>query len=200
MSPPWQPVCLTAGAGVNRQYLSKSEQSNPFLCRLSDTELHFFWNARLSEPVCNYAIPHNRCDEMAMQTNPENPRILIIENEFLIADMVHDMVLELGYDAKRPVHRFPSALREIDKENFDCALVNVGIDAAKHGIEIADLLKEHGVPFGFVTGYNHALAKRHADVPLLQKPFSTEQLRAFLESLVGPPRNRKTGSFAEHPF
>jgi len=121
-----------------------------------------------------------------MQPGPQNPRILIIENEFLIAEMVHDMVCALGYSAKRPVHRFPSALKEIGNENFDCALVNIGIDAAKHGIEIADVLKELGVPFGFVTGYNQVLAERHTDVPLLQKPFSAEQLRVFLESLVGP--------------
>ena len=121
-----------------------------------------------------------------MRTAVQSPRVLIVENDVLIAEMIHDMVRDLGYEVTKPVHRLPTALREISKDNFDCALVNIGIDAEKHGIEIADILKELGAPFGFVSGYSNPLAERHADVPLLQKPFSTDQLRVFLERLVGP--------------
>ena len=67
-------------------------------------------------------------------------------------------------------------------------LVNIGIDDQKHGIEIADILKKMRLPFGFVTGYNSSLAERHADVPILQKPFSADQLRDFLVTLVGSVR------------
>ena len=123
-----------------------------------------------------------------MRTAAENPRVLIIENNFLIAEMVHDMVRDLGYSVTKTAYRLPSALKEIGKDNFDCALVNIGIDAEKHGIDIADVLKEFGVPFGFITGYTHSLAERHVDVPLLEKPFSAEQLRDFLDRLVGPAR------------
>ena len=112
------------------------------------------------------------------------PRVLIIENDFLIAEMIHDMVRELGYTVTRTVHRLPSALKELSKENFDGALVNIGIDEQKHGVELADMLTEMRVPFGFVTGYGHSLAERHAHVPL-QKP-SPYQLRDLLEKLVGP--------------
>ena len=114
------------------------------------------------------------------------PRVLIIENDFLIAEMIHDMVRELGYTVTRTVHRLPSALKELSKENFDGALVNIGIDEQKHGVELADILTEMRVPFGFVTGYGHSLAERHAHVPLLQKPFTAYQLRDLLEKLVGP--------------
>jgi two-component SAPR family response regulator len=114
------------------------------------------------------------------------PRVLIIENDFLIAEMIHDMVRDLGYTVTRTVHRMPSALKELSKENFDGALVNIGIDEQKHGVDIADILTEMGMPFGFITGYAHSLVDRHADVPLLQKPFSARQLRDLLEKLVGP--------------
>jgi CheY-like chemotaxis protein len=125
------------------------------------------------------------------------PRVLIIENDFLIGEMIESMVRDLGYIVTRTVHRLPSALRELRKENFDGALVNIGIDQQKHGIEIADILKELGVPFGFVTGYSHSLAERHEDVPLLQKPFNADQLRQFLERLIGPsgtPRNTSSAA------
>ena len=122
----------------------------------------------------------------SIATNGFAPRVLIIENDFLIAEMINDMVRDLGYTVTRTVHRLPSALKELSKENFDGALVNIGIDEQKHGVEIADILTEMGVPFGFVTGYGHALAERHAHVPLLQKPFNAEQLRELLQTIVGP--------------
>ena len=124
------------------------------------------------------------------------PRVLIIENDFLIAEMIHDMVRELGYTVTRTVHRLPSALKELSKENFDGALVNIGIDEQKHGVELADMLTEMRAPFGFVTGYGHSLAERHAHVPLLQKPFTAYQLRDLLEKLVGPARAPNNASNA----
>jgi len=114
------------------------------------------------------------------------PRVLIIENDFLIAEMIHDMVQDLGYVVSRTVHQFPSAVRELRKKNFDGALINIGADREKHGIEIADALADMGVPFGFITGYSHSLSERHTAVPLLQKPFTVGQLRELLEKLVGP--------------
>ena len=114
------------------------------------------------------------------------PRVLIIENDFLIGEMIHDMVAELGYSVTKVAHRLPSALNEISKENFDGALVNIGIDDQKHGNDIADILLAKNIPFAFVTGYGHALEQRHAGIPLLQKPFNREQLRVLLEAIIGP--------------
>jgi len=74
------------------------------------------------------------------------PRVLIIENDFLIAEMIHDMVRELGYTVTRTVHRLPSALKELSKENFDGALVNIGIDEQKHGVELADMRRKCASP------------------------------------------------------
>ena len=123
---------------------------------------------------------------MPVSQRRDPPRILIIENEFLIGEMLHDMVRDLGYAVTATAHRFSSALCEIGKENFDAALVNIGVDQQKHGIELADVLKAHDKPFAFVTGYTHSLADRHANALLLEKPFDLDQLRELLERLVGP--------------
>ena len=122
---------------------------------------------------------------MSHQTQ-DAPRVLIIENDFLIGEMIHGMVTELGYRVSNVAHSFGSALREISNENFDGALVDIGIDEAKHGSDIADVLIEKGIPFGFVTGYGRVFEPRHKQIPLLQKPFSRHQLRELLEILVGP--------------
>jgi len=125
-------------------------------------------------------------------------RVLICENDFLIGEMIHDMVIELGYEVTMVAHKFPSAVREISKENFEGALVNIGIDDQKHGSEIADILIEKNIPFGFVTGYGQALEERHKHIALLQKPFTREQLRAFLADVIGPSGspNHKTSRAA----
>jgi two-component SAPR family response regulator len=120
------------------------------------------------------------------QKRPRTKRVLIIESDFLIAEMIQNMVEDLGYIVSRTVHHLPSALEELKKENFDSVLVNIGIDQEKHGTDIADILTDMGVPFAFVTGYPHSLSGRHPNVPLLQKPFSKNQLRELLEKLVGP--------------
>jgi len=81
-----------------------------------------------------------------MAHNPMRaPRVLIIENDFLIGEMLHDMVAELGYSVTKVAHGLPSALNEIS-ENFDGALVNIGIDDQKHGNDIADILLKRKSP------------------------------------------------------
>ena len=121
-----------------------------------------------------------------MTHNPMRaPRVLIIENDFLIGEMLHDMVAEPGYSVTKVAHGLPSALNEISKENFDGALVNIGIDDQKHGNDIADILLAKNIPFAFVTGYGHALEQRHTGIPLLQKPFNgRELLTAVHEALA----------------
>jgi CheY-like chemotaxis protein len=135
-------------------------------------------------PQKNPAGP--RCGTHMTDNPARAPRVLIIENDFLIGEMLHDMVAELGYSVTKVAHRLPSALNEISKENFDGALVNIGIDDQKHGNDIADILLAKNIPFAFVTGYGHAFEQRHAGIPLLQKPFTSDQLRVLLGAIVGP--------------
>ena len=132
-----------------------------------------------------------------MTDNQErSPRVLIIENDFLIGEMLHDMVAELGYGVTKVAHALPSALNQISKENFDGALVNIGIDQQRHGSDIADILLAKNIPFAFVTGYGHALEQRHAGIPLLQKPFNSTQLRGLLEAILGPVDPNRSTSHA----
>ena len=70
------------------------------------------------------------------------------------------------------------------KRDFDAVLLDVNL-GGEHNPETADLLREMGIPFAFVTGYDYIVAPRHEEVPLLQKPFSTVQLRVLVEQLVG---------------
>ena len=113
------------------------------------------------------------------------PRILIIEDELLIALMIEEMVREVGYRVSGVAHTLPMAKLEIAKRNYDAVLLDINI-GGQYRAEIADRLPAWGVPFAFVTGYDYLVEPRHAQAPVLQKPFTPAQLRELLECLVGP--------------
>jgi DNA-binding response OmpR family regulator len=118
-----------------------------------------------------------------------SPRILIIEDEWMIVDLIDNLLREFGYTVAGTAHNIHSARHEIAKRNYDAVLLDIGL-GDEHSPELADLLKDAGTPFAFVTGYDHAAATRHTDVPLLHKPFSPTQLIEQLEKLIGPAANR----------
>jgi DNA-binding response OmpR family regulator len=113
------------------------------------------------------------------------PRILIVEDELLIALMIAEMLRESGYRVSGTAHTLVLARQELAKRNFDAVLLDVNFDGRPRP-EIADLLVERGVPFAFVTGYDYVVEPRHENVPVLQKPFTFPQFRVLLRDLVGP--------------
>jgi DNA-binding response OmpR family regulator len=113
------------------------------------------------------------------------PRILIIEDELLIALMIEEMVRESGYRVSGVAHTIAMAGREFAKRNYDAVLLDINIGGRFHA-EIADQLVSSGIPFAFVTGYDYLVDPRHEKIPVLQKPFMPAHLRAMLETLIGP--------------
>jgi CheY-like chemotaxis protein len=114
------------------------------------------------------------------------PRILIVEDETLLAEMIAEVIRGLGYVVSGCALNLSKARHELAKQNFDAVLLDIGMLSQSYS-EIADMLQERGKPFAFVTAYNGALAPRHASVPLLSKPFTIDQLEALLQTLVGSP-------------
>ncbi|HXZ47086.1 MAG TPA: response regulator [Pseudolabrys sp.] len=113
------------------------------------------------------------------------PRILIIEDEFLIALLIEEISRDIGYRISGIAHNTAEARAALAKRNFDAVLLDINLDG-RSDPEIADLLVKRGIPFGFVTGYEYVIEPRHETVPILEKPFTSGELRAFLEKLTGP--------------
>jgi CheY-like chemotaxis protein len=124
------------------------------------------------------------------------PRILVVEDEPVMAHMIAELVREFGYEVSSVARTAAMARLQIAMRNFDCVLLDINLEGESHP-EISDILLEAGVPFAFVTGYDYVLESRHEDVPLLEKPFRTVQLRALLEKLVGS--GSSTGEGAQTP-
>lgn len=113
-------------------------------------------------------------------------RILIVEDEMLVAMLIEDAVVDLGHEVVGPVMRVEAALEVVESEVFDFAILDINL-AGKTSFPVADRLAALGIPFIFASGYGAAgLDERHKDAPIVQKPFAAYQLEAMLKRAFPP--------------
>ena len=104
------------------------------------------------------------------------PRILVVEDMFLIADMIAEYLRDYGCDIVGPMSRLNRALASAEQEKLDGALLDVNI-GGDYCFPIAAVLKTRGIPFAFLTGYDDAvLPPEYRDLPRLSKPFEVKEL------------------------
>lgn len=113
-------------------------------------------------------------------------RILVVEDEMMIAMLVEDMLEELGCTVVGPAHAVEPALALASNgEVIDAALLDVNV-AGQPVFAIADALRAKGVPMIFSTGYGEAgLRPEDRGAPVLQKPFRASDLAAALTKALG---------------
>jgi two-component system, LytTR family, response regulator LytT len=84
-------------------------------------------------------------------------RILIVEDEAIIAENLSNTLEDLGYDIVAVCHHIASAKHAIDTLEFDIALLDINLKSEESGIDIAKYLKQKvNVPFVFLTAYSDA--------------------------------------------
>src|SRR5438270_14048428 len=106
-----------------------------------------------------------------MTGRPGRPRILIAEDEPLIAAFVEAAVSELGAECVGPFARLEPALAAASTEPLDGALIDIAL-ADGDAYRIASALAERRIPFAFVTAYSRSEVDRQwADRAYQSKPF-----------------------------
>jgi two-component sensor histidine kinase/DNA-binding response OmpR family regulator len=114
-------------------------------------------------------------------------RVLLVEDEALVAIMMRDMLTELGFHVVGPMSNTTLALAAARQADFDCAILDLNL-GGEISYPVADELSARGVPYIFVTGYDkEGLDKRYEAVPLLQKPVDEASLRAVMQAFFSPP-------------
>ena len=111
-------------------------------------------------------------------------RVLVVEDEPMIAMLVEDMVVDFGSEVVGPAAGMEEALSLARQANLDAAILDINV-GGKVIFPVADVLRERGIPLIFASGYgSDALPPRFLDSPTLPKPFSyrslSEALRASL--------------------
>lgn len=101
-------------------------------------------------------------------------RILVLEDEYLIAMDVEHLCLEQGAAAVT----IARSLEEVEADaSFDAAVVDLML-SGQSTIDFAIGLKERGVPFVFASGYGERedLAARFPGVSVVAKPYAGADL------------------------
>lgn len=111
-------------------------------------------------------------------------RVLVVEDEMLVAMMIEDMLEEFGCTVVGPASRVAAAFDLIETEEIDGAVLDVNL-GGERVFPVAEALRTRRIPFVFATGYNvNGLQPDFADSPAIQKPFRSDQFRRVLTSAL----------------
>jgi CheY-like chemotaxis protein len=111
----------------------------------------------------------------------EGRRIMIVEDEYLIAMEVQDLLTELGAEVVGPFGRLAPAVEAVNREQLHGALLDVRLDGETIDA-IAEALVARGVPVLLATGYEKAqLPPSLQHLPMVRKPYDEKELRGLLE-------------------
>ncbi|MCG1034876.1 LytR/AlgR family response regulator transcription factor [Polaribacter sargassicola] len=113
-------------------------------------------------------------------------KVLVVEDEIIIADGICDTLEELGYQALEPAINYTEAIEIIIDEEPDIAILDVQLSGKKTGIDVARRIREDfHFPFIFLTSNSDSLtlneAKEVRPQAFLVKPFSKEELYTSIE-------------------
>jgi DNA-binding LytR/AlgR family response regulator len=116
----------------------------------------------------------------------EKTKILVVEDEILIADTICHFLEGKGYNVFEPVVSFEEAISSIHEDRPDIILLDIQLRGAKSGIQLAVELEKHFlIPFIFLTSNSDSQTLSEAietnPSAFLTKPFNKDQLFAAIE-------------------
>jgi len=110
-------------------------------------------------------------------------RILVVEDEILIAVMIEETLRSLGCIVVGPVAKLEAALRLACNETLDGAILDVTIRGGQV-YPVTEHLLARGIPFVLASGYGDwALPDTLQDQARLTKPFTTHELENHIRLL-----------------
>jgi DNA-binding NarL/FixJ family response regulator len=117
------------------------------------------------------------------------PRLLIVEDDAMIALDLTETLEELGFEVGKTVHNGPDALNALHREVFDLAIFDIDLGGGMNGIEVAERVEAiRPLPFIFLTALADrqtlAAAKATSPAAYLLKPFRPHDLLASIELAI----------------
>ena len=110
-------------------------------------------------------------------------RILVVEDEPIVAMMLEDMLEELGCETIGPAANVEDGLRLAEAGGFDVALLDVNLNGRRSD-PVAEALTRAGVPHVYATGYGAAAVDPAKQALVLQKPYTLTQLADLLAAVT----------------
>ena len=118
---------------------------------------------------------------------PPGTRVLIVEDEAIIAMTAEDMIEELGCIVANTASNLAEALAHVKAGGFDVALLDINLNGSE-STEVAQLLIERAFPFVFTTGYGSGgPAADFPDIPVVAKPYRAADLATAIAKAITAP-------------
>ncbi|RLD77758.1 MAG: DNA-binding response regulator [Bacteroidetes bacterium] len=116
-------------------------------------------------------------------------KIVVVEDEIVIADNICEILTDLGYDVAEPAISYSEALQTINEHKPDLAIIDINLRGKKDGIDIAQTLKsDYCFPYIFLTSNTDKRtvdrAKKVTPSAYLVKPFSKDELYTAIEIAI----------------
>jgi DNA-binding response OmpR family regulator len=126
----------------------------------------------------------------------QGKRVLLVEDEALIALDAEDALLSAGCHLAGPAHRLQDAVRMARDEDFDAAVLDVNL-AGDMVWPVAEVLRTRDIPFLLLTGFGRGLELPQTcrQAPVLSKPVKPDELTTTLKTLLA----RSTASRTAFP-
>ena len=111
-------------------------------------------------------------------------RILIVEDEFLLAMDIESAIREQGGEVVGPIVNVEEAVATAGREELNAAVLDLNL-RGEMSYPVAEVLDKRRIPFLFATGYSqHRLPNAFQCRPCLRKPFTWLALTTALERII----------------
>lgn len=113
-------------------------------------------------------------------------KILVVEDEMIIANSICDSLEDLGYDVLEPEISYTEAITSIIENKPDLVFLDIQLSGKRTGIDIARYINEHiKIPFIFLSSNSDKStvqeAKATNPATFLVKPFTQDELYVAVE-------------------
>lgn len=109
--------------------------------------------------------------------------ILVVEDEYYIADDLRRTLNDAGATIVGPFATVAKAHQALDEGKFDCAVIDLNLHG-ESGLPLADRLMQQGKSFAIATGYGEgAVPHQYSEVPRIEKPFDPQALLQIVREL-----------------
>lgn len=133
-------------------------------------------------------------------------RILVVEDEVIIADDLCNTLVKLGYEVLEPALNYNEAIKRFDEEPVDLVILDINLGTRKTGIDVANYIKQHSnTPFIYLTSFTDPrtleLAKTTMPYAYLVKPYEAVDVMTAIEiSLNNQARYMQNNGEDENKF
>jgi len=137
---------------------------------------------------------------MGNSSVPTRPRLLVVEDNYLMAEVVCDFIRDCGMEPVGPACDLDAGLELAWEQNVTGAVLDINL-CGRPVFPICSVLARRGLPFIFLSAYAPGMAVPHVyrPVPYVEKPFVDATLRRELEKLTSG-RAHKLSDDADLPF